>query len=185
MSPATPYVSEYVSDIDRLLTPSQVEPGDASSNLTVLSGRPFPRGEPRMLRRTHTLGRLAALGAVAAVFAASCGNSTSGSSSVAGPGQSDGVTPTEIDTGALIAETGPLGGVYDGYTHGVKAYFNYINSQGGVNGRTLKLKRIRDDQTDTSRNVAQAQALVNQDHVFAVFASSPVFNGGDFLASKR
>jgi ABC-type branched-subunit amino acid transport system substrate-binding protein len=137
-----------------------------------------------MLRRTTFLGRLAALSAVAALVAAGCGNSTTGPSSVAGPGQTDGVKPHEIDVGSLVAVTGPLGGVYNNFTHGVKAYFNLINAEGGVNGRTLKMTKVRDDQTDPTRSVVQAQSLVNEDHVFAVFASSPVFNGGEFLASK-
>jgi ABC-type branched-subunit amino acid transport system substrate-binding protein len=141
-----------------------------------------------MLRRTTTLGRIAALAAVAALVAAGCGNSNSGggtTSGAAGPGQADGVKPAEIDTGALIAETGPLGGVYDGFTHGVKAYFNYVNGQGGVNGRTLKLTKVRDDQTNTTVNVQQARSLVQNDHVFAVFVSSPVFPGGNFLATAK
>jgi len=138
-----------------------------------------------MSRRTTMLGRLAALSAVAALLAAGCGNSTSGPSSVAGPGQTDGVKPNEIDVGALIAVTGPLGGVYNYFTHGVKAYFNLINAEGGVNGRTLKMTKIRDDQTDPTRSVVQAQALATQDKVFAVFASSPVFNGGQNLAAAE
>lgn len=138
-----------------------------------------------MTRRSRHLGhatRVLSLGLVLAVLATACGKATTGSK--AGPGQTDGVTPTEIRVGALIAETGPLGSVYDGLTQGVRAYFDMVNAQGGVNGRLLRLAKTRDDATSTTRSTSQARALVEQDHVFAVFASSPVFGGGNYLAAN-
>jgi ABC-type branched-subunit amino acid transport system substrate-binding protein len=117
-----------------------------------------------------------------AVLVAACGNaSTSKTSTV---GETDGITPTQIHVGALVAETGPLGDVYAHLVHGVTAYFDQINAAGGVNGRQLVITKTRDDATDPTRNTAQAQALVEDDHVFAVFASSPVFPGGTYLAQK-
>jgi ABC-type branched-subunit amino acid transport system substrate-binding protein len=139
-----------------------------------------------MFRPSSQLARIAALLIVPMLIAGACGNSGSGTSSgAAGPGQTDGVKPNEIDVGGLIAETGPLGDVYDGLAKGVRAYFDMINGQGGVNGRQIKLVKVRDDATDTTRNLTQARSLVEQDHVFAVFASSPIFPAGTYLGQNK
>jgi ABC-type branched-subunit amino acid transport system substrate-binding protein len=50
-----------------------------------------------------------------------------------------GVTPTQITVGNVATLTGPIPGLFQGSPYAVDAYFNYINSQGGVNGRKIKL----------------------------------------------
>jgi len=99
-----------------------------------------------------------------------------------GPGDTDGITPTQIKVGALVTASGPLGGSYARLVDGVKAYFDLVNSQGGVNGRQLVLSNVLDD--GISRNAAQGRALVDDDHVFAVFASGPIFPAGTYFAQK-
>ncbi|MCU1463165.1 MAG: ABC-type branched-chain amino acid transport system periplasmic component-like protein [Acidimicrobiales bacterium] len=128
--------------------------------------------------------RFAALVVGVAVVAAACGNSKTTGGTAAGPGQTDGVTAKEIDVGALVAKTGLLGNQYFPLTYGVQAYFNEINATGGVNGRLLKLTKVHDDATNPTRSTAQAKALVEVDKVFAVFASSPIFPAGTYLAQK-
>jgi ABC-type branched-subunit amino acid transport system substrate-binding protein len=117
-----------------------------------------------------------------AVLVAACGNSSTAKATTAG--DKDGITPTEIHVGGLVAETGPLGDVYAHLMHGAKAYFDQVNAAGGVSGRKILITKTRDDATDTTRNTAQARALVEDDHVFAVFASSPIFPAGTYLAQK-
>ncbi len=128
--------------------------------------------------------RFAALVVGVVVLAAACGNSKSSGGTAAGPGQTDGVLAKEIDVGALVAKTGLLGNQYLPLTYGIQAYFNEVNAKGGVNGRLLKLTKIRDDATNPTRSTAQAKALVEEDKVFAVFASSPIFPAGTYLAQK-
>ena len=143
--------------------------------------------------------RPAALVVVLALVLAACSNSgssttasaakTSGSTAPAGPGgagggQTDGITPTQINVGALVAETGPLGNLYAHLVDGVKAYFDSVNAKGGVFGRQLVISKVRDDATNPARSTAQARALVEEDHVFAVFASSPIFPAGTYLAQR-
>lgn len=138
--------------------------------------------------------RSAALVVVIAVLLAACGNSsskaggssapTSGGTSSAG-GETDGITSTQVTVGALVAETGPLGDTYAKLLKGVNAYFDLVNSKGGIYGRKLVMGRVRDDATNPARSTAQARALVEEDHVFAVFASSPIFPAGTYLAQKN
>jgi branched-chain amino acid transport system substrate-binding protein len=80
-----------------------------------------------------------------------------------------GVTKTQIVLGA----TGPLTGAesaYEPVMTGAKAYFDYVNAHGGVDGRKIVYK-IADDQYDPVQTVQQTQKLVEQDNVFAIFNS--------------
>jgi branched-chain amino acid transport system substrate-binding protein len=80
-----------------------------------------------------------------------------------------GITKTQIVLGA----TGPLSGgeaAYEPVLSGAKAYFDYVNARGGVNGRKIVYK-IDDDQYDPVQTVSQTQKLVEQDGVFAIFNS--------------
>ncbi|MGB8649817.1 MAG: ABC transporter substrate-binding protein [Mycobacteriales bacterium] len=70
-----------------------------------------------------------------------------------------GVTATSITVGTVADQTGPQPGLFDGDVAGVLAYFAYVNSQGGVNGRTLQAK-VADSQTDCNQTTNAYQALV-------------------------
>jgi branched-chain amino acid transport system substrate-binding protein len=80
-----------------------------------------------------------------------------------------GVTPTQIVLGA----TGPLTGAesqYQPVLSGAKAYFDYVNAHGGVNGRKIVYK-LEDDQYDPSKTVPLTEKLVEEEGVFAIFNS--------------
>ncbi len=51
---------------------------------------------------------------------------------------------------------------------GEKAYFDYIDAQGGVNGRKIDYKYQLDDGGNATTFNQLANTLINQDHVFAV-----------------
>ena len=53
---------------------------------------------------------------------------------------------------------------------GAKAYFDYVNAQGGVNGRRIEY-RYYDDGYDPVQTVQLTRKLVEQDKVFAIFNS--------------
>ena len=53
---------------------------------------------------------------------------------------------------------------------GAKAYFDYVNAQGGVNGRKIEY-RYYDDGYDPVQTVQLTRKLVEQDKVFAIFNS--------------
>lgn len=91
-----------------------------------------------------------------------------------------GVTATEIRVSGVAAKTNPLGVNYGASFDGVQAYFDMVNSRGGVYGRTLVLTR-HDDQL--ANNKREVQAILDQDHPFAVLPVATVlFTGADLLA---
>ncbi|HUZ43793.1 MAG TPA: ABC transporter substrate-binding protein [Acidimicrobiales bacterium] len=79
-----------------------------------------------------------------------------------------GVTATTITVGNISDLGGPVPGLFQGGPYGTEAYFDYINSLGGVYGRQLKLISS-DDQLECNQNEADYQNLVNS--VFAFVGS--------------
>lgn len=71
--------------------------------------------------------------------------STSGGTGAAAPAGGNGgateigVTATSITVGTVADQSGPRPGLFNGTIAGVRAYFAYINSQGGVYGRSLRV----------------------------------------------
>ncbi|MFN8034818.1 MAG: ABC transporter substrate-binding protein [Acidimicrobiia bacterium] len=92
-----------------------------------------------------------------------------------------GVTATEIHVGSITSKTNPIGGLNGLLDEGIKAYFNVVNSKGGVWGRKLKLTSQRDDQT--ANNLTQTEAMLSQDDVYAVFEAAELFSGAKKLAA--
>ncbi|HHW56192.1 MAG TPA: ABC transporter substrate-binding protein [Clostridia bacterium] len=78
-----------------------------------------------------------------------------------------GVTDTTVKVGTTLALTGPVAVIGTPMLHGMQAYFNYINDQGGVNGRKIELI-YKDDQFNPAVTVQKTQELVEQDKVFAL-----------------
>jgi ABC-type branched-subunit amino acid transport system substrate-binding protein len=114
--------------------------------------------------------RLLAGAAVIALGAAACGGSSSGGGDNRGSaGESvPGVTADSI----LIGSTQPLTGVaapgYSEISAASDAYFKWVNSHGGINGRQIKFKYY-DDVYDPTKTVTLTRQLVEQDKVFAIF----------------
>jgi len=97
------------------------------------------------------------------------------------PVDQPGVTDTEIHVGGIATRTNPLGTDYGQAFDGAKAYFEMVNSKGGVYGRKIRLTSERDDQLSNNRQ--EAQALVSEDNVFAAVPVAPIlFTGADVLA---
>ncbi len=64
---------------------------------------------------------------------------TPGAATPPSSGPAPGVTKTSVTVGQVDDLTAPLPGLFKGAEDGTEAYFDYINSQGGVNGRMVKL----------------------------------------------
>ena len=91
--------------------------------------------------------------------------STAGAATTADPG----ISAKRI----LIGGTVPLSGeaaAFGSVGPGAKAYFDYVNSKGGVNGRRIEY-RYYNDEYDPVQTVQLTRRLVEQDKVFAVFNS--------------
>ena len=96
-----------------------------------------------------------------------------------------GVTTTTIRVGGMAGITNPVGQPYVSGFDGLQAYFNYINSKGGVYGRKFQLVAKLDDQSRASQNVEEARSLVEEQHVFAVApVVTQIFAGASYLAGK-
>lgn len=78
-----------------------------------------------------------------------------------------GITPDTIVLGMTAAQTGPVATIGVPLAHGLQAYFDYVNAQGGVNGRRIKLI-VEDDQYTPANTVAAVKKLVEQDNIFAL-----------------
>ena len=96
---------------------------------------------------------------------AACGSSGGGSSS---PGGStpQGVNGKVITIGSNAVLTGPAS-AYAAISAATQHYFDYINSQGGVNGYTFKYVQ-RDNAYSGAQAITVARQLVNSDKVFAM-----------------
>jgi ABC-type branched-subunit amino acid transport system substrate-binding protein len=71
--------------------------------------------------------------------AATSSSPTTSSATATGTGSSPGVTATSVTVGQVDDLSAPLAGLFKGAEDGTRAYFDYVNSTGGVNGRKIVL----------------------------------------------
>jgi ABC-type branched-subunit amino acid transport system substrate-binding protein len=81
----------------------------------------------------------------------------------------DGVTPTSILVGQSAAFTGPAAQLGIQMRDGAKLWLDYVNAQGGVNGRRIEL-RTRDDKYESKLAAENTKKLIEEDRVFLLFA---------------
>jgi branched-chain amino acid transport system substrate-binding protein len=108
--------------------------------------------------------RLLAVLAGVAVVATAAVTAASGA-----PTADPGITATTIKIGGTFPLTGAAS-PYKTIPAAEKAYYDYVNDHGGVNGRKIDFT-ILDDAYDPSKTVPLAQQLVEQNKVFAVVGS--------------
>ncbi|RSM51291.1 ABC transporter substrate-binding protein [Actinoplanes sp. ATCC 53533] len=122
------------------------------------------------------------LAALTLVAAAGCSSDdNSGGSDVPG------VTDTEILVGTHMPLTGPAAAGYSKIAPATKAYFDYVNANGGVHGRKISYK-IMDDTYNPATTQQVVRELVLQDKVFAILngLGTPTHTGVlDFLKTNR
>ena len=127
------------------------------------------------INRTRTLARTVAALAGASVLLTACGaggSSTAGSGGGSeqpgsGGGDSTGITDTTIKIGTHMPLTGVAAPGYSTIPTGAKAYFDYVNSKGGVHGRQIEYI-VRDDGYNPSNTSQVTNQLVLQDEIFAM-----------------
>lgn len=98
-----------------------------------------------------------------------------GGASAASSSTAPGVTATSITVGTISTQTGTLASNFSSLIQGEKAYFAYVNAQGGVNGRKIDYKYALDDGGNPTTFNQLANTLINQDHVFAVTGVGTAF----------
>jgi branched-chain amino acid transport system substrate-binding protein len=104
----------------------------------------------------------------------------------ASPQGTPGVSKKQIVIGGTFPFSGPAA-LYKTIPVAEAAYYDYVNSKGGVFGRQIKDITL-DDQYDPSQTVPQTQKLVEQDHVFAIVGSlgtAPILSTWNYLNKKH
>jgi len=79
----------------------------------------------------------------------------------------DGVTSSAIRIGWMGDVTGPTASAQAFNLRGTQAYFEYVNAQGGVLGRTLDLI-VKDDEYGAELAISNFQSLLNDERVLAI-----------------
>jgi branched-chain amino acid transport system substrate-binding protein len=121
--------------------------------------------------------RAALAGAAALLLAAAAGAATNGD---------PGVTATTIVLGGTVPLSGEAA-AFGSVGPGAKAYFDYVNAKGGVNGRKIDY-RFLDDGYDPAQTVQLTRKLVEQDKVFAIFNAVGTANNlaiRDYLNAQK
>jgi ABC-type branched-subunit amino acid transport system substrate-binding protein len=136
-----------------------------------------------VFRSLHRGVAAATIAVLVAATGACSNNGKSGSSAAPVPG----VTDTEVVVGTHTPLTGPAAAGYSKISAAAKAYFDYVNANGGVNGRKITYK-IMDDGYNPATTQQVVRQLVLQDKVFAILngLGTPTHTGVlDFLNTNK
>lgn len=82
-------------------------------------------------------------------------------------GTVQGVTEDKILIGNCAATSGAYAPIGLPFIHGIEAYLEYVNSQGGVDGRKIEFVHY-DDEFDPANTTQYLERLVDEDKVFAI-----------------
>ena len=93
-----------------------------------------------------------------------------------------GVSTREIKLGVTLPMTGAASPGYNKVPAAMKAYFDYVNDNGGVNGRKITLV-VKDDQYVPTQAVAKTNELILKDKVFALVSPLGTANNKAVAAS--
>jgi ABC-type branched-subunit amino acid transport system substrate-binding protein len=91
-------------------------------------------------------------------------------------GPSPGVTSTSVTVGQVDDLSAPIPGLFKGAQDGTKAYFAYINSLGGVNGRKIRLD-ARDSAFQAGQVASETSSQVRND--FALVGGFSLLDGSE------
>jgi len=105
----------------------------------------------------------------ASVFVTACGagGGNDGGDSGAAEGDTTGVTADSIKIGTHMPLTGVAAPGYSTIPQGQKAYFDYVNANGGVHGRQIEYV-VRDDGYNPTNTSQVTNQLVLQDEIFGM-----------------
>jgi ABC-type branched-subunit amino acid transport system substrate-binding protein len=143
-------------------------------------------------RGRHRPRYLVGLIAAVTLLAASCGNSSDGSDSSSGSSpqgatttsDAPGVTSDEIRFSAIGTNSNnPLGTcVLDCFVQGIRAYFDWRNDEGGIDGRQLVLDDADVLDDELSKNQVRALEVTTANDTFATFSAAQFADGWATLA---
>jgi branched-chain amino acid transport system substrate-binding protein len=122
--------------------------------------------------------------AVLVTSVAACGGGSSGGSTSSSV---PGVSATEVVVGTHQPLTGPAAAGYSKISAATKAYFDYVNSKGGINGRKITYK-VMDDGYNPANTQQVVRQLVLQEKVYAILngLGTPTHTGVlDFVNTNK
>jgi branched-chain amino acid transport system substrate-binding protein len=102
---------------------------------------------------------------VVALTVAACGRDDDDDGG--GGGSDPGITDDSIKLGGSYPFSGPAS-AYRSIEQGAQAYFSFVNSKGGVDGRKIDFVAL-DDAYEPARAVQNARRLIQEEQVFALF----------------
>jgi branched-chain amino acid transport system substrate-binding protein len=130
------------------------------------------RGRAMHSRRALMTGLAVTIGSSAFSFGIGATAGAATAATTAAPG----VTPNSITVGSISDISSPIPGLFEGAKIGTEAYFAYINSQGGVNGRKLVINGM--DSAFSSGTVAnEAKSIATND--FAIVGGFSLLDGAE------
>ena len=77
---------------------------------------------------------------------------------------------SEIVLGMQLPESGPASPGYKKIDDAMRAYFDYVNSKGGIGGKKIRLE-VKDDGYKAGLTISTASSLINKENVFAFVGS--------------
>jgi branched-chain amino acid transport system substrate-binding protein len=110
-------------------------------------------------------GRIVTCGLALAVGVGTLAVGATSATAAATAAATPGVTAKTITVGSISDISAPIPGLFKGAKVGAQAYFNYINSQGGVNGRKIILD-ARDSAFSSGTVASEAQSIAKSDFAF-------------------
>ena len=81
-----------------------------------------------------------------------------------------GVSASQIVIGTTTPLTGPASPGYKDVAPAAQAYFDYVNANGGINGRKIKFV-VKDDAYNPAKTKSATSELILRDKVFAIFGA--------------
>lgn len=81
-----------------------------------------------------------------------------------------GVTNSTITLGMTTPLTGPAAPGYKDIAPAAEAYFDYVNANGGINGRKIDLK-VYDDAYNPAKTKVGTNQLIQRDKIFAMYGA--------------
>ncbi len=147
-------------------------------------------------RMRRSLGLMAGAAGLAVLLAACSSNSSSSTTTTTSAGSPTTAATTTssgggvsvaagqpVVVGSIATLTGAIASNFNGTPAGMQAYFDYIDAKGGVDGHKFLLKYNEDDGSDPTTFTQLSHTLIEQDHVFAVLASSFFFTPNFFVST--
>ena len=128
-----------------------------------------------MSSHTHTIMRKVALAFGATTMLAGVGLTAAAPASATGSA-TPGITAKTVTVGSISDISSPVPGLFEGAKVGTEAYFAYVNSHGGVNGRKLVLDGM-DSAFSTGKVLSESQSIAKND--FAIVGGFSLLDGSE------